>query len=279
MLVTNGTLLHRFEEVAGAAARLGRHLELDARSLAYTVEAELAAVQIRPAAWLPSIPILDQGHLGSCTGHAGTYALSAVLGKRTDGIVLNGTPLALDAEAFAVALYEEATREDGFPGVYPPEDTGSSGLGVCRALRTAGLIDRYTWATSLNGLGMAMQRGGVMLGMPWMTAFFDADADGFIDRDPAWMRSGVAGGHEIYLAVLERWNPADPHGSIVAFPNSWSTTWGDSGWGRMRLSTWLLLKQQTDQKQIHVRAATGGIITPPPGGYLVGESGPEQYGR
>lgn len=254
MLVTNGVLRHRFEEAADAVQRLGRHLELDARSLAYCVEEELeeAAVRIRPAEWSPTVPILDQGSLGSCTGQAGTYALSAAVGQHLDGIELGGAQLSRDPEVFAVALYEEATREDGFPGHYPPEDTGSSGLGVCRALRAAGLVDRYTWATSLRGLGMALQRGGVMIGMPWLAAFFDADSDGFIDHDPAWSRSAVAGGHEVYIAALEGWDDHDPHASIVRFANSWGSSWGAGGWGRMRLSTYLLLKQQIDIKQLRI---------------------------
>jgi hypothetical protein len=119
-------------------------------------------------------------------------------------------------------------------------------------LRVASLIDRYTWATSLHGLGAALQRDGVMIGMPWLKAFFDADGDGFIDHDPAWSRSPVAGGHELYVARLEAWGDADPHRTILSGPNSWSEAWGDEGWWRMRGSTYLLLRQQIDVKQLHL---------------------------
>ena len=44
----------------------------------------------------------------------------------------------MNAEGFAVKLYEDATVVDGYPGEYPPDDTGSSGLAICKvSQRTA----------------------------------------------------------------------------------------------------------------------------------------------
>ena len=259
MLVTNGILLHKFEEAVREGMRLGRHLALDARSLAYTVEqelADLAGVSIRPADHHSPLPVLDQGNLGSCTGNAGTYAIAALAGAanlaklKLPGLSrgLGGDPLA--DEDWAVELYHEASVDDGFPGSYPPDDTGSSGLGVCRALKGAGLVGRYTWATSLHGFGVLLQRGGVLMGTPWFEAWFDPDADGFVDSDPSWSRSGVAGGHEIYIEALESWDDRDPSKSVIRFRNSWGSAWSDHGSGRMRLSTYVLLKSQgIDLKQ------------------------------
>jgi hypothetical protein len=261
MLVSNGLLLHRFEEVRHRRARLGRHLELDARSLAYTIEAELrdavGTIPVRPAAHPPAIPILDQGALGSCTGNAGAYALSALAaGDQLTAISLDSYHLTPDPasgisnELFAVALYHRATVADGVPGQYPPDDTGSSGLGVCRALKAAGLVHGYVWATTLRGLGALLQRSGVIVGMPWFEAFFHPDQDGFVDADPRWPESGIAGGHELYWAALESWDDRDPRASVVRFPNSWGSGWGMQGWGRIRLSTYLALRQQIDVKQL-----------------------------
>jgi hypothetical protein len=257
MLVTNGILLHRFEEVVHEGQRLGRHLALDARSLAYTIEREvedLAGVSIRPADHHSPLPVLNQGNLGSCTGNAGTYAVAALAGAAgLNRLPLNGLSLggnATDDEAWAVELYSEATWDDGFPGTYPPDDGGSSGLGVARALKAAGLIGRYTWATSLRGFATLLQRGGVLMGTPSLEAWFDPDADGFVDADPRWPHSGVAGGHEVYVEALESWDDRDPHASVIRFRNSWGD-WGDSGSGRMRLSTYVLLKSQgIDLKQL-----------------------------
>lgn len=263
MNVVNGVLRLRYEELAHRGGRLGRHLELDARSLAHTVEREFAdrAVAIRPAAHPPSIGILDQGAVGSCTGNAGTYKLSAeagasgLAGLRLDGLGLGLAPADEPAnERFALALYHEATINDGFDGTYPPDDTGSSGLGVCRALKAAGLISSYAWATTVRGLGVLMQTGGVMAGVPWLRAFSEPDSGGFIDSNPLWAQSGVVGGHELYWATLERWDDRDLSKCVVAFPNSWGTSWGDAGWGRLRLSTYRALRQQIDIKSFRLAA-------------------------
>jgi hypothetical protein len=120
---------------------------------------------------------------------------------------------------------------------------------VCRALRGAGLIDGYVWATSLTGLGTMLQRAGAVLGTPWYDAWFQPDADGFVDSDPAWPASGLAGGHEVYLAALESWDDRDPSRSVVRFVNSWGAGWGAGGCGRLRLSTYLALRSQIDVKQ------------------------------
>ena len=259
MLVTNGLLTHAFDEVVRVdVPRLGRHLALDARSLAYTIERDLellgGPLPIRPVEHLSPIPVLDQQRLGSCTGNAGTYAVAAQAGPNHLGRVglgvyrLDQDPD--DDEDFAVELYHRASLDDGFPGGYPPTDTGSSGLGVCRALKAGGLIDRYTWATSLHGFASLLQRGGVMLGTPWYESWFEPGVAGFVDSDPGWQRSGVAGGHEIYIEALESWNDRDPHASVIRFRNSWGPGWGDQGSGRMRMSTYVVLHRSMDVKQL-----------------------------
>jgi hypothetical protein len=134
---------------------------------------------------------------------------------------------------------------------YPPDDTGSSGLGICRALKAEKLITRYSWALSRTGFATLLQHAGCIIGMPWYNAFFDPDADGFIDASYGWQSSGVAGGHEVYVEALEAWNPVDPHQCIVRFHNSWGD-WGDYGCGRMRLSTYEALKSEIDLKQFHI---------------------------
>lgn len=257
----NGMVTHRYSEVRREGHRLGRHLALDVRSLAYTIEGELAGrrAPIKPAEHLAAIPTLDQGPLGSCTGNAGAYALSALAGTaglakvRLNGHGLSATDSAAN-EAFAVELYAQATQDDGLPGTFPPDDGGSSGLGVCRALRAAGLVDRYTWATSLIGLATMLQRGGVIVGLPWYQSFYEPDTDGFVDGDPSWLDSGVAGGHEVYVEALETWDNLLPIHSVIRFRNSWGD-WGANGCGRMRLRTYAALRSQIDVKQIEPRVA------------------------
>jgi hypothetical protein len=258
VLISSGKLLHVYEEAKHDGQRLGRHLELDARSLAYTIEREIAdqelRVQIKPAEHPPAIPTLDQDQLGSCTGNAGTYALSSLFGySALQNVKLDGLGLtnyeATSNEKFAVMLYHEATIEDGLPGVYPPLDQGSTGLGVARALKKAGLVGGYLWATTVHGFGVLLQRQGVMLGTPWFNAWFEPDAHGFVDAG-GWESSGIAGGHEIYVEALEAWDDHRPDQSVIRFHNSWGDGWSDHGRGRMRLSTYLTLRQQIDCKQL-----------------------------
>ena len=229
---------------------LGRHLELDARSLSYAVD---EATIIKPAEWLAPIPTLDQGNLGSCTGNAGTRHLAALYGAADLAqIVLAGKTLSADDaiadEAFAVEVYHGATIKDGFKGTYPPDDTGSSGLGVCKALKSAKLISSYRWALSARAWATLLQSGGTIIGTPWFNSWFHPTADGFVDTGD-WERSGVAGGHELYVEALEAWDDRDPDKCIVRFHNSWGDSWGDHGCGRMRLSTYQTLKSQIDVKQ------------------------------
>lgn len=255
MLVTNGVLRHRYDEKADKQFPLGRHIELDARSLAYTVEGtpEFPYKPIAPAEWMSGITTLNQGHLGSCTGNAGTYHLASALGANNLGkAVLAGKTLtnydAAKNEEFAVELYHEASVADGFPGDYPPDDTGSSGLAICKVLKKAGLIKGYQWVTTVRGVAAALQTGGVIIGTPWYEAWFTPDSKGFVDNG-AWTTSPIAGGHEIYIEALESYDSRDPRKSVIRFRNSWGDGWGDHGAGRMTLSTYNALKQQIDVKQ------------------------------
>jgi hypothetical protein len=261
MLVTSGTLVRRYQELDTNPYGLGRHMVLDARSLDYTVERDedKMATSVKPVTWLPSIPILNQGQVGSCTGNASTYHLSNLYTKNLPKCVLSKDTLSTSTpnqnEKFALEVYHEATTDDGLGPPYPPNDRGSSGLGASKAMLSAKLITQYTWATTLEGWMVLMQTRGTIIGTPWYQAFFEPDSNGFIDSDPSWEQSGIAGGHEIYICSLEAWNPIDPSKSVVAFPNSWDTSWGDQGYGRLHLSTYLKLQSQIDVKQFELTPA------------------------
>lgn len=253
MLVTNGVLLHKYEQNHRPKMYLGRHLELDARSLQYTINIDEMRKPIKPVDWPSPIPILDQGKRGSCVGNAGTRMVAWLHREDLSKARLNGHDLVADAqvdEVYAVELYHQSTVNDGFPGTYPPDDTGSSGLGACRALKKAGLLGGYVHATSLRGLAALLQTGPLMWGMPWMDAFFSPAGTGsFIDKDPNWQASGIAGGHEIYGRGIETWDDHDPSKVVLVFDNSWDTSWGDQGSFRMTGATYNKLRQQIDVMQ------------------------------
>jgi len=229
-------------------ASLGRHVEHDPRSLAYGVPV-LPRSALQSVAWTRRVPVLDQGQLGSCTGNAGTGALGTDSAARTAStsvtISVAGAAAshgcftagdhALD-EAFAVSLYSLATVLDGVPGQYPPDDTGSSGLGVAKALKALGLAAGYSHAFSLQALASALQSGPVIIGIPWLNSMFNPAADGRIPVDQA---SGVAGGHEIEIAAY------DAGANEYWITNSWGSSWGLAGRGYLTAADlqWLLSQQ------------------------------------
>jgi len=239
-LLEIGQLYHRFEEDIHEGMRLGRNMWLDARSLAYMIENDVREMgqPLQDQEWERVLVILDQGPLGSCTGNAGTGALGTQ--PFYDAIGKDVLPAADDetaAEDFAVQLYSDATKVDAYPGQYPPDDTGSSGLAICKVLRARASIKGYRWARSAYGLLRLLQRGPVLQGMPWYNAFFHPDAEGYIDADPSWPSSGIAGGHEVE-AVAVQLDANDAFSSTITYVNSWGPSWGLEGRFKMRLRTY-----------------------------------------
>ncbi|HEY5247770.1 MAG TPA: C1 family peptidase [Dermatophilaceae bacterium] len=234
-----GFLYEKYEEDQHEGMRLGRNQWLDGRSLAFMVEndAHEMGKSLSHQHWERVLGILDQGQLGSCTGNAGTGALGT---QPLYDAVWKSTLTTTDtaaAEKFAVQLYSDATVVDGYPGKYPPDDTGSSGLAICKVLKSRGTITQYKHARSAYGFLRLLQAGPVLQGMPWHEAFFQPDSSGFIDADPAWSTSGLAGGHEVEALGVEI-DDHDAFNSVIIYANSWGTGWGDAGYFRMRLRTY-----------------------------------------
>lgn len=238
-LLDTGKLYFKYDEVPRAGSRLGRNLWLDARSLAHMVENDVQEMGriLTDTSWERVLPILDQGDLGSCTGNAAAGALGTQPFFDAVGDVLPSATDATQAEEFAVQLYSDATVVDGVPGTYPPDDTGSSGLAICKVLKSRGTIAGYRWARSPYGLLQLLQNGPALQGMPWYAAFYEPDTNGFIDADPRWASSGIAGGHEVEVLGVEL-DTRDAFDSVLTYANSWGAGWGDSGRFRMRLRTY-----------------------------------------
>jgi hypothetical protein len=97
------------------AGRLGRHVEHDPRSRAFSA----GTAAIKSVRHTRHGKAFDQGELGSCTGNA----MAGVL--MTEPLWTRGRNL---TEADAVALYKAATKLDNIAGSYPPKDTGSPGI-------------------------------------------------------------------------------------------------------------------------------------------------------
>ncbi|WP_069769813.1 hypothetical protein [Streptomyces sp. LUP30] len=216
---------------------LGRRVEHDPRSLAYA-HGVLPKTAIRSVDWTRRAPIFDQKTLGSCTGNAAAGLLCTDSAARPGltSVTLDGAVLPID-EGLAVKVYSLATQLDQFEGAYPPDDTGSSGLGAAKALKKLGLASGYTHAFSLDAVKSALQTGPVMVGTPWLESMFDPDPKtGFVRVDRT---SETAGGHEYVISAY--------NASAEAFriDNSWGDGWGINGsiWideGDLR---WLLSQQ------------------------------------
>ncbi len=193
---------------------LGRHVQLDPRSLAFAGPVLPRSV-IQSVTWTRRCPVLDQGQLGSCTGDAAAGWVG------TDNAARPGQP-GID-QTTAEDLYHLATTLDEFPGVWRPDDSGSSGLGAVKALKAAGYIGAYTHAFSLAALATALQSGPALIGVPWYNSSFDPAGDGRIPVDTS---TGLAGGHELCVDAYERRNGVDDRYWVT---NSWGESWGVAG--------------------------------------------------
>ena len=229
MSVYTELLPERIDEFAG---RLGRHIEHDERSLEFAVEHLVDEIlPPKTVSWQRFSPILDQGNLGSCTGNA----LAGWLGCSPD--VTTAAAAARFDEAFAVSLYSHATALDNVPGTYPPDDTGSTGLAVCKAAKNLGLISAYHHAVTVNGLLHALQQGPVIVGVPWLTGFDRPDEHGVV------LPTGeVRGGHEFLIRGYIHGNTEDE--SMLLADNSWGISWGVGGSFQFSVTTWRALVEQ-----------------------------------
>ena len=221
-----GPVMELLTERPGAG-RLGRHVHHDPASRAYAVEAATSA-RPRTVVWPRYNAILNQGDTGSCTGQAMAGWL---------GCAPHATPAtaAQYDEVFAVSLYSAATRLDNFPGTYPPDDNGSSGLAVAKVAHRRGLISSYGWAFTTLGLLHALQHSPVLVGVPWFERFDEPDSHGQVH-----IGGEIRGGHEFLIRGY------DASAQLLLCDNSWSERWNAPMHGSfsMSLDTWAQLREQ-----------------------------------
>jgi hypothetical protein len=202
-----------YREIPSTDPRLKRHVKHDSRSLAYPFVPK--DVQVQTVRWDRHSPVLDQGNLGSCTGNAG-------IGCMATNPFYATLPAGVDlTETGAVKLYSEATALDDYQGDYPPDDTGSDGLSIGKALKARGWISGYTHVLSgANGIALALQTSPVIIGINWYESFYEPSASGQITLSTG---SQLAGGHEVEVIGY------DVEKGLFEFENSWGTEWGVGG--------------------------------------------------
>jgi hypothetical protein len=235
----------RIPETPVPGKPLGRHVNHDPRSLRFLVgQPARALASVRHER---QVPVFDQGNLGSCTGNASVGAL----GTAPLFAALPATHPVLD-ESLAVKVYGEATALDDYPGTYPPDDTGSDGLSVAKALKARGLISGYLHATSLTAMQAALQDTPVIVGTNWLSGMDNPDSAGLVRAT-----GQVRGGHEYEVIGMDL---ATQRFECV---NSWGEGWGVQGhffisFGDMTK----LLAQNGDCTQLLPLTVTPPIPTP-----------------
>lgn len=202
---------------------LGRHIEHDERSRGYAFTAA-EALPLRKILHGTIGGILDQARVGACTGFATAKACNSRPIHDTGDAVLTNTD--------GLDLYHRATILDGFPGVWPPDDTGSSGLAACKGAAQRGLIKTYRWAFSLDDALQALMRGCILIGINWYEGFDRPAADGLIE-----IAGQVRGGHELCVRGYDPTVSAQPSEALLWIDNSWTTGWGLNGRCCMKVGT------------------------------------------
>jgi hypothetical protein len=151
--------------------------------------------------------------LGGCTG------FTAIQARINSPFVLEsipGSPTTKEAfEELGRQIYHLATMRDAWEGVWPPEDTGSSGKAAIEAAISLNLFKSYKWLDSLADVQRALRISPVMFGSDWYEGMFYPSRCGEIKAS-----GKVKGGHE-YLLVGD-----DPDDKTLWGLTSWDNDFG-----------------------------------------------------
>lgn len=220
---------------------LGRHVEHDDRSRAFAFSAARKANPLRTIHH-PRYGILNQGELGSCTGNAAAGAMNTK--------PLHRPKTRLLTQKDAVELYAIATTLDAWPGAFPPEDTGSSGIAVAKALQQKGLITSYYWAFSVEEALSALMEAPFITGLNWYESMDVPDANGLVK-----VEGQIRGGHEFEVIGFQtgRNFSTSIEDSLVLCANSWGPNWGKKGRFALTVASFRqLLSEHGDVTTLHV---------------------------
>lgn len=169
-------------------------------------------------------PHVDQFYLSACVGFSGANFLNCVVAqrsrKRFNEVNMRQRNLYLGNDQ-GIVNYSAATKNDEFPGQYPPDDNGSSALGLMKWWKSRGIITRYDWAFGFDAFLQALEIQPLLVGTNWYESMMTPN-----DLGIAMIGGKSVGGHE-YLATGFRRVALDH--VLLKFENSWGDTWGHKG--------------------------------------------------
>lgn len=162
---------------------------------------------------------VDQFYLSGCVGYSGTNLLNTRPAARSRRVFNQAVPIGRAGATYlgnddGLTNYSESTRRDPFPGQYPPDDEGSSALGLMKYWREAGVITGYGWviAGGMDALLATLQHQPVLVGTAWFDDMMSTDGRGLVTSSCS---QDNPGGHE-YLANAILWERR-----LIGYEQSW----------------------------------------------------------
>jgi hypothetical protein len=201
--------LERSQRIERHDRRLGRHVLHDSRSRGFPgpqATGRLATVYHRVYNPRP----LPEQTIGNCTGVAEAVQANTA-GNRIPGKVLRMG----DADR----IYSRATAIDGYPGTYPPDDTGSDGLHAAKAALEQGIGASYVWYFGIGQVRAGLQLHPIAVGTRWHQSMFDPDPGTWLVHPDG----NIAGGHE--WTLVSYYAPTDTFTGLCW----WGPGWANNG--------------------------------------------------
>jgi hypothetical protein len=236
-------------------------------------QSDLIAQGIHASRFIPGCKH-DPEALGSCTAETWLEAIArklpqALLLEMCKGLInhaASASPTGYEdvhgLQRAAIAFYYKCTHQTGEAGQeWPPTDCGSSGPYIVDESISLGVSKGQKIAHGADNIVSLLQTDGLLMGSPFFFSWEEPASDGFIDGKgrvadlEAAISSGLAGGHETYMSAIEKLTVlptghVDPFNTTLRHRNHWTKGWGDEGCFRSHLSTWTLLGNQVDLRQL-----------------------------
>ncbi len=185
----------------------------------------------RNKAWRQHRPY-DQGPLPHCVAFTGKGILNTSPANAW-------APYRARSQYSTTDMYHGAQANDEWPG---ESYDGTSGLGLCRFLKSIGRIREYRWCFSLEEYLLALSyEGPIGFGTWWKSDMMGVDERGFIHAS-----GNNVGGHEVKISAV---NVDDEY---VWITNSWGVGWGAMGKAKLSFD---------DLRKLIQEDADGFVIT------------------